>query len=145
MIIHASTVRVYKALVTPEKVARWLPPEGMTGRVEEFDPRPGGAYRVVLTYADASAAPGKTTDAEDVVEGRFTAVEPGVRVEQEFSFDSADPSLEGVMTMTWEVAAKGSNTTVVVRAENVPDGVDREQHLAGLRSSLENLARLVGR
>lgn len=141
--IEASAVRVYKALTTAEKVARWLPPEGMTGRVEDFDPRPGGAYRVVLTYDDAAGAPGKSTAAEDVVDGRFTEVEPGVRVVQEFSFDSDDPGVAGAMTMSWEVAAEGASALVTVRAENVPDGIDEEQHLAGMASSLENLARLV--
>jgi hypothetical protein len=28
----------------------------MTGRFEHFDARPGGSYRLVLAYADASAA-----------------------------------------------------------------------------------------
>jgi len=28
----------------------------MTGRFEQFDARPGGSYRLVLAYADASAA-----------------------------------------------------------------------------------------
>ena len=33
----------------------------MAGRFERFDARPGGSYRLVLTYSDASAAPGKAT------------------------------------------------------------------------------------
>ncbi len=30
----------------------------MTGRFERFDARPGGSYRLALTYSDASGAPG---------------------------------------------------------------------------------------
>jgi hypothetical protein len=33
----------------------------MSGRFERFDARPGGSYRLVLTYADASSARGKAT------------------------------------------------------------------------------------
>lgn len=143
--INASSVRVYKALITPEKVARWLPPEGMSARVEAFDPRPGGECRMVLTYDDPAGAPGKSSASEDIVSGRFTEVEPGVRVTQKVGFDSDDPAFAGVMTMTWEVVAEGASTLVTVCAEDVPEGIDREQHLAGMRSSLENLARLVER
>jgi hypothetical protein len=39
----------------------------MTGRFERFDARPGGSYRLVLTYSDASGAPGKATAEADIV------------------------------------------------------------------------------
>ena len=40
---------VYAALVDQEALTVWLPPAGMTGVFERFDPRPGGSYRLVLT------------------------------------------------------------------------------------------------
>ncbi len=40
----------------------------MTGRFEHFDARPGGSYRLVLAYADASAARGKSAVDSDVVD-----------------------------------------------------------------------------
>jgi uncharacterized protein YndB with AHSA1/START domain len=55
-VISASPDRVYAALTDCDALAVWLPPDGMTGRSEHFDARPGGSYRLVLTYADASAA-----------------------------------------------------------------------------------------
>jgi NADPH:quinone reductase-like Zn-dependent oxidoreductase len=60
-VIAAAPERVFPALVDPEALTAWLPPDGMRGRFERFDARPGGPYRLVLTYADASAAPGKST------------------------------------------------------------------------------------
>lgn len=51
-LIAASPARVYEALVDPDALATWLPPTGMTGRCEWFDLRPGGSYRMVLTYID---------------------------------------------------------------------------------------------
>ena len=53
-VVAASPARVYAALVDPDALAAWLPPEGMSGRFERFDARPGGSYRMVLRYADAS-------------------------------------------------------------------------------------------
>jgi uncharacterized protein YndB with AHSA1/START domain len=70
-VIAAPLDRVYAALVDPEALTAWLPPHGMSGRFERFDARPGGSYRLVLTYTDASTARGKTTADSDVVEARF--------------------------------------------------------------------------
>ena len=60
---------------------------------------------MVLTYADASTGPGKTTADADVVEARYVDIVPGVRVVQEVTFVADDPDLAGTMTMTWEVTA----------------------------------------
>ncbi len=121
-VIAAPPDRVYAALVDPEALTAWLPPEGMTGRFDRFDARPGGSYRLVLTYEDATGAPGKATPGSDVVEARFVDVVPGVRVVQAVEFPSDDPAYTGTMTMTWEVTAAGAGTHVEIRADNVPDG-----------------------
>ena len=135
--------RVWAALVDPEALLVWLPPAGMTARFERFDARPGGSYRMVLTYSDASGAPGKATADSDVVEARFVDIVPGERVVQAVDFVSDDPAYAGTMTMTWEVAAVEAGTRVDITAEDVPDGISAEDHTAGLSSSLANLADYV--
>jgi len=142
-VVAAPLERVYAALVDPESLTTWLPPTGMTGRFERYDLRPGGSYRLVLTYEDASGAPGKSTADSDVVEGRFVEVEPGVRVVQAVDFESDDPALAGTMTMTWSVSDVDGGTLVDFRADDVPTGISAEDHAAGLASSLANLAALV--
>ncbi len=117
----------------------------MSGRFERFDARPGGSYRLVLTYADTSTAPGKTTADSDIVEARFIDIVPGVRVVQAVTFVADDPDLAGIMTMTWEVTATDGATRVDIRADHVPDGISAENHAAGLTSSLANLAAYVER
>src|ERR1700739_2443299 len=82
--------RVWAAFVDPEALLAWLPPGGMTGRFERFDARPGGSYRMVLTYSDASSAPGKATADSDIVEARFVDIVPGERVVQAGGFVSDD-------------------------------------------------------
>ena len=123
----------------------WLPPDGMTGRFERFDPRPGGSYRLVLTYTDASHAAGKATADSDIVEARFVDIVPGVRVVQAVDFVSDDPAFAGTMTMTWEVTAVDGGTRVDITADDVPDGISAEDHAAGLASSLANLADYLDR
>jgi len=139
-VIAAPPERVYAALVDPDALRTWLPPDGISGRFDRFDARPGGSYRLILTYADASSSPGKATPDSDVVEARFVDIVPGVRVVQTVEFVSDDPSYAGTMTMTWEVTAVDSGTRVEIRADDVPDGISAEDHAAGLASSLANLA-----
>ncbi|GAA3431799.1 SRPBCC family protein [Kutzneria kofuensis] len=139
-VVAAPPERVYAALIDPAALLAWLPPAGMSGRFDHFDPRPGGSYRLTLTYADASGAPGKATADSDVVEARFVDIVPGVRVVQAVEFVSDDPAYAGTMVMTWSVAAAHPGTLVEIRADDVPDGISASDHAVGLASSLANLA-----
>jgi len=112
----------------------------MTGAIERFDARPGGSYRMVLTYPDASGRRGKSTPDTDIVEARFLELVPGVRVVYAVDFVADDPAYGGTMTMTWEVTAADGGTRVGITAENVPDVVSAEDHVAGMTSSLLQLA-----
>ena len=142
-VMAAPPERVWAALVDPEALLAWLPPGGMTGRFQQFDARPGGTYRMVLTYSDASGAPGKASVDSDIVEARFVDIVPGERVVQAVDFVSDDPAYAGTMTMTWEVTAVDAGTRVDIVAEDVPDGISTEDHTAGLAASLTNLAAYV--
>lgn len=144
-VIAAPPERVYAAFVDPDALVAWLPPGDMSGRFERFDARPGGSYRMVLTYADASGAPGKATADSDIVEARFVDVVPGERVVQAVDFVSDDPAFAGTMTMTWEVTEVDDGSRVEFRADDVPDGISAEDHAAGLTSSLAKLAAYVER
>jgi uncharacterized protein YndB with AHSA1/START domain len=144
-VIAASPERVWAALVDPEALLAWLPPGEMTGRFERFDARPGGSYRMVLTYSDASGAPGKASADSDIVEARFVDIVSGERVVQAVDFVSDDPANAGTMTMTWEVTVADGGTRVDIVAEDVPDGISAEDHAAGLASSLTKLAAYLER
>jgi uncharacterized protein YndB with AHSA1/START domain len=141
--IAAPPERVWAALVDPQALTAWLPPGGMTGRFERFDARPGGSYRMVLTYSDASGAPGKATAESDIVEARLVDIVSGERVVQAVDFVSDDPAYAGTMTMTWQVTAVDAGTRVNIVAADVPDGISAEDHAAGLASSLGKLAAHV--
>jgi uncharacterized protein YndB with AHSA1/START domain len=139
-VVEADPVSVYAALVDPDALSRWLPPAGMRAEFERYDARPGGGYRLVLTYLDSDGSPGKSTADSDVVEARYVELEPGVRVVQEVQFESEDPAYAGTMTMTWALERVKNGTRVEFRAEDAPSGISAEDHAAGLESSLRNLA-----
>ena len=137
--VAAAPDRVHAAMVEADALLQWLPPGGMTGRFERYDARPGGGYRLVLTYDDAGSA-GKSTTDSDVVEARFVEIVPGARVVQAVEFESDDPAYSGTMRMTWSLDRVEGGTRVEIRAEDVPPGISAEDHAAGLASSLRNLA-----
>ena len=139
-LVDAPPDRVYAALVDPDALVTWLPPEGMSARFEHFDARPGGSYRLVLTYAEGAGGAGKTTADSDVVEARFVELVPGARVVQDVDFVADDPRHAGTMRMTWELTPVGQGTRVDIRADNVPPGISADDHAVGLASSLANLA-----
>jgi uncharacterized protein YndB with AHSA1/START domain len=140
-VVNAPVARVFDALVDRDDLLAWLPPAGMTAAFERFDARPGGSYRLVLTYDDPSGAPGKSSADSDIVEVRYLDIVPDARVVQAVDFVADDPAFAGTMTMTWNVQAGDGGTLVEITADDVPDGISAEEHAAGLASSLENLAR----
>ena len=142
-VIDAPVARVFAALVDRDALEAWLPPRGMTARFERFDPVPGGSYRLVLTYADATGARGKSSDDSDIVEASYVDIVPDECVVQAVDFVSDDPAFAGTMTMTWAVRAVEGRTRVEIVADDVPDGVSADDHAAGLSSSLDNLASYV--
>lgn len=145
LVIDAPLSRVYAALVEPQALVEWLPPHGMSGQFEHFDARPGGSYRMRLIYAEAPESGGKSSLDADVVDVRFVEIVRNDRVVQTVEFDSEDSSFAGTMTMTWAVTAVSANSTRVdIKADDVPPGISRTDHIDGLRSSLANLAAYLG-
>lgn len=141
--INASPADVYAAMVDPAALAEWLPPGNMTADFERFDLRPGGSYRLVLTYNAGSASVGKASEDTDIVEGRFVDLRPGERVVQTVDFESEDPAFHGTMMMTWQVAPHEGGTRVDFIAEDVPEGISAEDHAEGMAASLTNLVRYL--
>lgn len=142
-VIAAPAAKIYGALLDRESLEVWLPPDGMSGRIERWDPRPGGGFRMVLTYLDASGNPGKTSAGSDIVDLEFADLVPSERVVQRAVFTADDPSFAGTMTMTWTLTPTDGGTEATVTATDVPPGIDQGDHQTGLASSLANLAAYV--
>jgi len=44
-VIRASAQVIYQAMLKPEALALWLPPEGMSAEIDLFDAKKGGIYK----------------------------------------------------------------------------------------------------
>src|SRR4029434_425173 len=117
--IRAPRARVYRALLDADDVARWMVPEGMTSQVHVFEPRAGGQFRISLTY-DTPTQAGKTTAHTDTYHGRFVQLVPDERVVEAIEFETGNPAMRGVMTITITLADAGDGTDLVAVHDALP-------------------------
>ena len=142
--IKAPRPAVYAAFLDAAAVARWLPPTGMVAAIHAFEPRPGGAYHLSLTYQGLEGRPaGKTSGDTDTFNGRFVTLVPDARIVQAGSFVTHDPAYAGEMTISWDLADAPGGTLVTVTCGNAPAGIRPEDHEMGLKATLANLAAFV--
>jgi len=139
--VAAPPDRVFGCWTDPALLVRWLPPEGLSGRVDLFDPRPGQPFRIVLAHQDPAIA-GKSGGGKDVIAGQFVAVDPPRHLAFVSRFDSDDPMMQGDMRMDWHFDADGADTRVRIAATGVPPGISAKDHAAGMGASLAQLAAL---
>jgi uncharacterized protein YndB with AHSA1/START domain len=141
--INAPRPDVYRALIEPESVQRWMVPDGMSSTVDEFDATVGGAFRISLTYDDPAAV-GKTGGATDTFHGTFVKLVPFVRVVQSIEFESDDPTMQGEMRVTYTLTdASDDGTDVVGLHDGLPPGVRPEDNELGWTLSFDKLAALL--
>ena len=142
--VNAPRAAVYRALTDARAVARWMVPDGMTSEVHLFEPREGGAFRISLRY-DEPTNTGKTSADTDTFHGRFVRLVPGELVEQVVEFESADPGMQGEMTIRYTLAeADGGRATEIVAVhDHLPPAVSPSDNELGWRMSMAKLAALV--
>jgi uncharacterized protein YndB with AHSA1/START domain len=142
--VNAPREAVYRALLDADAVAAWRVPDGMSALVHTFDPRPGGQFRISLTY-DSPSRQGKTSAHTDTYHGRFVELVPCERVVEDLEFETADPTLCGVMRITTTLVDADVGTDVVMIHEGIPPGVSAGDNEIGTRMALDKLAALIYR
>jgi uncharacterized protein YndB with AHSA1/START domain len=140
--VNAPRGAVYRALLDAQAVATWMVPTGMSSHVHELDPREGGSFRISLAYDEPSGT-GKTDEHTDTYHGRFIKLVPDQQVVEVMEFETADPSMQGEMTVTFTLSDAEGGTDVLAVHENVPPGIAPADNEMGWRMSLEKLASYV--
>jgi len=132
-VLRAPPERVYRALVDADAMAKWLPPDGFTGRVHHIDARVGGSYRMSFT----NFSTGQSTS----FGGECLELVPGERLRHTDRFD--DPQLPGEMLTTVSLASVSCGTGLSIVQEGIPEAIPTEACYLGWQESLALLARLV--
>lgn len=125
--------KVYRAFLDADALARWLPPDGFTGKVHEMDARVGGRYRMSFTNFTSGKVMAFGGDYRELV--------PNQRLRYGDSFE--DPALPGDIEVTVQLKAVPSGTEIDIVQSGLPEVIPPDACYLGWQQSLQNLARLV--
>lgn len=132
-VIKAAPERVYRAFLDAEALAKWLPPNGFTGKVHQLDAVVGGAWRMSFTNF--------TTGNSHSFGGEYLELVPHERLRYTSKFD--DPNLPGAMQTTVTLRAVFCGVEMNVVQEGIPAVIPAEACYLGWQESLVLLAKLV--
>jgi uncharacterized protein YndB with AHSA1/START domain len=132
-VLRAAPEKVFRAFLDPDAMAKWLPPNGFTGRVHQMDARVGGSYKMSFTNF--------TTGRSHSFGGKYLELTPNERLVYSDSFD--DPNLPGEMRTTVTLKKVFCGTELNVVQEGLPDVIPAEACCLGWQESLNLLAKLV--
>lgn len=132
-VIRAVPERVYRAFLDADAMAKWLPPNGFTGRVHQLDAKVGGHYRMSFTNF--------TTGHSHSFGGEYLELLPHERIRYTGVFD--DPSLPGTMQTTVMLRPVFCGTELNVVQEGIPGVIPPEACHLGWQESLALLVQLV--
>ena len=125
--------RVYKAFLDPDAMAKWLPPNGFTGKVHEMDAKVGGRYRMSFTNF--------STGSSHAFGGEFLELVENKRLRYSDKFD--DPNLPGEMETTVDITPVSVGTEVTIVQTGIPEMIPAEACYLGWQESLRLLTMLV--
>ena len=125
--------KVYRAFTEADAMAKWLPPNGFTCIVHQFEAKVGGTFKMSFRNF--------TTGHSHSFGGKYLELVPGERLRYTDTFD--DPNLPGEMQVTVTLKKVSVGTDVSIVQEGIPDLIPPEACYLGWQESLRNLAKLV--
>jgi uncharacterized protein YndB with AHSA1/START domain len=132
-VLRAAPERIYRAFLEADALAKWLPPNGFTGKVHHLDAKVGGTYKMSFTNF--------TTGKSHSFNGTYLELVPHERIRYTDQFD--DPNLPGAMQTTVTLKKVSCGTELHVVQEGLPDAIPPEACYLGWQESLVLLAQLV--
>ena len=132
-VLRTTPDRLYRAFLDADAKAKWLPPNGFTGKVHELDARVGGRYRMSFTHF--------TTGTTHSFSGEYLELLENQRIRYEDRFD--DPGLPGTIEVTVTLTQVSCGTELNIIQAGIPDAIPAEACYLGWQESLTLLAKLV--
>lgn len=132
--IDANPDAVFRAWTDPDRMKRWMCPEGAVVEAAESDPVVGGAYRVVMRTDDGN---------RHTASGEYREIERPRRLVFTWGWEEEGASVDpGGSLVTVELEDRDGGTELVLLHERLPDAESRAGHESGWTGALDNLARL---
>jgi uncharacterized protein YndB with AHSA1/START domain len=132
-VLRAPADRVYRAFLDANAMAKWLPPNGFTGKVHQMDARVGGGYKMSFTNFGSGHS--------HSFGGTYVELQPNQRIRYTNRFD--DPNLKGEMQTTIGLQPVSCGTELDIVQEGIPAVIPVENCYLGWQESLLLLAKLV--
>lgn len=132
-VLRAKPEKIYRAFITPDAIAKWIPPYGFTCTVHQMDTKVGGTFKMSFTNF--------TTGNSHSFGGKYLELVPGEKLRYTDVFD--DPNLPGEMQTTITLKAVLCGAEINVVQEGIPEIIPTEMCYLGWQESLEQLAKLV--
>ena len=132
-VLRAPPERIYRAFLDADAKAKWLPPNGFTGKVHQVDAKVGGTYRMSFTNF--------TTGKSHSFGGTYLELTPHELIRYTDQFD--DPNLPGQMQTTITLKKVFCGTELDITQEGVPAAIPAQACYLGWQESLRLLAELV--
>jgi uncharacterized protein YndB with AHSA1/START domain len=132
-VLRAAPDKVYRAFLDSDAMAKWLPPNGFTGKVHQMDGNVGGTYKMSFTNF--------TTGKSHSFGGKYLELTPHEHIRYTDKFD--DPNLPGEMQTTITLRKVSCGTELNIVQEGVPGAIPEEACYLGWQESLILLSKLV--
>jgi uncharacterized protein YndB with AHSA1/START domain len=132
-VIRATPEKIYKAFLDADAMAKWLPPNGFTGKVHHMEAKVGGTYKMSFTNF--------TTGKSHSFGGEYLELTPHERIRYTDKFD--DPNLPGEIETTINLNPVSCGTELSIVQKGLPAAIPPEACYLGWQESLILLAKLV--
>jgi uncharacterized protein YndB with AHSA1/START domain len=132
-VLRATPEKIYRAFLDADAMAKWLPPNGFTGKVHHLDAKVGGTYKMSFTNF--------STGRSHSFGGKYLELVPHERIRHTDKFD--DPNLPGEMQTAITLKKVSCGTELNIVQEGLPDVIPPEACCLGWQESLTLLAKLV--
>jgi uncharacterized protein YndB with AHSA1/START domain len=132
-VLRTTPERLYRAFLDADAMAKWLPPNGFTGKVHHLDAKVSGTHKMSFTNF--------STGKSHSFGGKYLELVPYERIRYTDQFD--DPSLPGEIQVTVTLKKVSVGTELNIVQEGVPDVIPAEACYLGWQESLTLLAKLV--
>lgn len=132
-VLRTTPERVYRAFLDADAMAKWLPPNGFTGKVHQLDAWVGGSHKMSFTNF--------STGRSHSFGGKYLELVPNERIRYTDMFD--DPNLLGELQVTITLKKVSVGTELNIVQQGVPEVIPPDACYLGWQESLALLAKLI--